>query len=98
MSRDYEIKIKADRNTSQTNRWLAEQGINPDRLGDTDYAADLGRLLELKPLWSYVVEQDRAQWLGLWYRVYKRNKPLTETHKLYFRNILKRAKRLSKRK
>lgn len=98
MTQAYDLQRQAWQRERENNRWLQSQGIDPDKLVACDHAQDLGRLLELKPLWPYVVEQDRSQWFGLWYRVYKRNLPLTERHKLYFRNILKRAQRLSRRK
>lgn len=94
---NYDRARQARRREHENNSWLQSQGIDPDKLVLCDHAQDLGRLMELKPLWSSVTEQDQSQWFCLWYRVYKRNLSLTETHIMRFRNILKRARRLSRR-
>lgn len=95
---NYDLARKSRKLEHANDSWLQSQGIDPAQIINCDYAEDLGRLLLLKPLWPYVVDQDRSQWLSFWYRVYKRNRPLTETHRLCFRNMLKRATRLSQRK
>lgn len=98
MSRAYDLQRQSWACERANNQWLKSQGIDTDQLIRCDHARDLGFLLEAKAVWQSVVETDRAYWLALWYRVYQRNRPLTDSQRQRYRNLLKRATRLARRK
>lgn len=86
------------RDHSNTDRWLWQQGIDPKRLADLTHCDDLQVLRGIRGLWCCVTPEDQTVWWALWYRAYRLDKALTPSQAQRCRNMLKRAQRKSKRK